>query len=311
MSTSTDVRERPNDQERPTVKQFTATGLTLVSGGFMLYPTRRDTRGLVALGVAALKADGYRHKTRLVVHKNTLQGKIPDELLPKRSDEIRDDEQDLDVHFLKVDEFDLSLTDGQSSLGATAINFGMVPDFESLSGGLRLKNDWRQRVGPVTWFNGGEVVAVPDRNSVEQWWQWTDFEPEQKLHRPQPLTSATVYAPSHQPSQSLVLTSKNNVSKSVSLEFKAGPVFAAFVNFAEDPDPNSYLIDFEHINEMFQLCDKHGEVRFTLGERIALNEKVTPPDLGWPEWLTKLFDKNRTFAGRPHCGARQMSAPAE
>jgi hypothetical protein len=82
-----------------------------------------------------------------------------------------------------------------------------------------------------------------------------------------------------------------------------------------DPDPSSYLIDFEHINAMLQLCDKQGEVRFTLGERIAPDEKIPLPtskrqDRGWPEWLTKLFDKNQYFAGRPHCGARQMRAPA-
>src|SRR3954452_12558275 len=68
------------------------------------------------------------------------------------------------------------------------------------------------------------------------------------------------------------------------------------------------------INAMLQLCDQVGEVRFTLGECIRLDENIPLPpserqDLGWPQWLTTLFDKHQYIAGRPHCGARQMRAP--
>jgi hypothetical protein len=237
---------------------------------------------------------------QLVVQKDTVLSKIPDEILDKK-------QKDRDAHFLTVAGFDLSVGDGRSGDGAAAGNFEMIPDFESFSSGLHLGRDWRNR-GISSWlgFNGGAVVAVPDEYSVEQTCRWTSFEPAQP-NGPQRLTSNTAYVGSVQTSSSLVLTSRDDPGKQFSIDLKAGRIFAAFANVAVDGDPGSYRADFDHINAMFRLCDKKGEVRFTLGEmqedRLLLRRQ------DWPEWLQRLLARNQYLVGRPHCGARQMRAP--
>jgi hypothetical protein len=308
MSTSTDVRERASEQERSTINQLTATGLTLVSAGFALYPTRTDkTDRRVVMGVAFPEAE--RHTPLLVVQKSSVLGKIPHGI-PKSKIDFPDLKH-FDLHFLDVTDFDLSSPDAQSSAGATAIAFDMIPDFESFSSGLHLASDWRERISSWHAFDGGELVAVPDNNTLTQTCHWTDFAKPPQDHD-QSFTSCTAYARSVQKSRSIVLTSRDDATKHV-LSFKEEPVFAAFINYADVQDSGNYAVDFDHINAMFRLCDKYGEVRFTLGEMKSKKMTVPTPefqDPGWPEWLAKLRQIN-TFAGRPHCSARQMQAPME
>src|SRR5262245_31764295 len=112
MSTSTDVRERQSEQERSTGNQLTATGLTLVSAGFTLYPTRLENDRLVALGIAAPQARA--HRAQLVVQRGSIVGTIPNEML---SHEPEDERAFPDLHFLNVAGFDLSWPGGQDSAG--------------------------------------------------------------------------------------------------------------------------------------------------------------------------------------------------
>jgi hypothetical protein len=311
MSTSTDLRDRPGDKDSAQSTKATATGLTIVSAGFTLYPTRME-KELVALGVAALEADG--HTTRLVVHKDSLVGKSPKEVIPDKQGSREQDSLERafpELHFLNVAGFDLSSPDGQKGEGATAINFDMIPDFESLSSGVHLAGNWRKRIHSWMAFDEGQVVAVPDQYSFTQTCEWTDFDHPPQHHRPQLLTSCTAYARSVQNSQSIVLTSRKDTTKRLSLEFKDGPVFAAFINFAAGADARDYTVDFSHINAMLRLSDSEGvEVRFTLGKMKQMElPTVDRQDRGWPEWLTKLLEKNDALVGRPHCGARQMRVP--
>jgi hypothetical protein len=294
MSTSSDVREHSADRTVIAVNELTTTGLMIVSAGFTLYPTRVVAGRLVVLGVAAPKGSTVTHTPKLVVHEDDVLGPIPG-VVPEKH-----------LYSFDAAEYDISLAGGGAGLGAEAVNFDIVPDFDSISCGLELAPDWRDRVATWIPFDGGQVVAVPDEYYVRQECSWTEC--GQTTSRQQRLTNRTAYAPPVQNTPTIVLTPRSAHPKPVSIQFKGGPVFAALTNFAEGVDPHDYEVDLSHIHTMLRLSQVVGEVRFTLG-RIISNALNLPRVTQWPGWLTTVLRQEETFVGRPHCGARQMREP--
>jgi hypothetical protein len=302
MSTATNWRERPGDKDSAQSSEATATGLTLVSAGFMLYPTRMVNGRMVASGVAAAKVRGYPHRPMLVIPERSI-GQVIGEMPKGESDDV--------LRYLDVAGYDISMAEQPSGAGALTDRFEMIPMFESFSCGVRLARDWRDRA-INTWFtfDAGNVVAVPNRYTLTQTCQWTDCDGHKG--QPQRFTDQTTYSPEVQAKSTIFLRSPE---RSAVIEFIDGPAYVAFTNFLHEDVPVDVGIDLAHIDSMLQLSDTDGEIRFTLGLTTADGaagasgpEPLAASPIRWPLWLTKVLALN-TFVGRPHCGARQMREP--
>jgi hypothetical protein len=305
MSTSTELREGRSEQERSTVNQLTTTGLTLVSAGFTLYPTRVQNGQTVALGVAAPRVRWYPHRPMLI---------IPERSIAQVTGELPSGYSKGDLRHLEVAGYDISMAEQPSGKGAVADgSFEMIPKFESFSCGVRLASNWRD-LGIDTWFTfeSGNVIAEPTPLTFRQTCESTDCSGH--TWRGQRFTDQTAYVPEVQTRSTIFLKSEE---RSAAIEFIAGPAYVVLTNFLRDDVPPEVGIDLAHIDSMLQLSKSEGEIRFTLGSTVT---PTTPGSIDskrtiggqtrWPRWLREVLDLN-PFVGRPHCGARQMLAPVE
>lgn len=271
--------------------------LTIAMYGFLLYPTRSDGTLCRAVVAPTVTRGGLGHISHFwisgVVSASTVSA-IPVGVVEG-------------VVSLEHTRVDLS----SSANPAVVSAFDLVPPFDQLKCGAVLDPGWESnRLGYVTsliFFDGGDLIPFADNHTNSKKYEWDDCTGSRV---PKELSSLLVYEKSGWDGV-LRFSALRAGGMNGDVTFTGARAILGFLHDTpRNPVASDNEVDDAHAAATLQLCSVSGGSNLQYG----IEHKVTSnrPGKNLPKDLKKFLRQkvgvvSAHKAGRPNCGARQMS----